>query len=127
MNESGLIRVDGVVILTGRALRTTLSATLTTIRSRRRTGSPNDEYEVLAGEIIAAMAAAGQTDVHSPTISHPVPEQPTVPITQEVADRMNVSLRQARRLAPQLGGKKIGGRWFVDEAALREHIEGRRQ
>lgn len=71
----------------------------------------------------AAMAAAGHSDVRLPAIGNAVPMKPTVPL-DEAADRLGVSLRQARRLAPRVGGRKIGGRWFVDEMALREHIEG---
>ena len=54
-----------------------------------------------------------------------VDEHPTVPLA-EAAARLNISDRQARRLAPQLGGRMIAGRWFVDELALRQHIEGRK-
>ncbi len=71
------------------------------------------------------MAAAGHSDVRSPAISKAVAvEQPTVPLDKAAA-RLGISHRQARRLALKLGGDKIAGRWFVDEAALNEHIEGR--
>jgi len=32
-----------------------------------------------------------------------------------------------RRLAPRLGGKKIAGRWLLDEEALVELIKGRKR
>lgn len=48
---------------------------------------------------------------------------PTVPLTQ-AARRLGVSERQARRLAPRLGGRRIAGRWFIDETALTEHLDG---
>ncbi|MBP2454614.1 hypothetical protein [Mycolicibacterium lutetiense] len=50
-------------------------------------------------------------------------EQPTVPVA-EAAARLGISVRQARRLAPQLEGRKIAGCVFVDETALRQHTEG---
>ena len=78
-----------------------------------------------SGEFGEAMAAAGHLDVRSPAINKAVAvEQPTVPLA-EAAARLDISRRQASRLAPQLGGRKIAGCWFVGEAALNEHIEGR--
>lgn len=44
----------------------------------------------------------------------------------EAAARLGLTDRQVRRLAPRLGGKKIGGRWLIDEQALVEQIEGRK-
>lgn len=126
VNESGLMRVGGVVVLSGPALRTTLECVVVAIRASKTAGRPHHVYETLACELAAGMSANGQTDVRLPAVcdSVPVEQQPTVPVT-EAADRLNISLRQARRLAPQLGGKKIAGSWLVDELALREHIEGR--
>ncbi|BCO57895.1 hypothetical protein KN246_14740 [Mycobacterium intracellulare] len=123
--ESGVLRVAGVVVLSGPALRTTLQGQLIAIRQRRLSGLPTGEFEALACEFRAAMAAAGQSDVRFPAVSKAVPvEQPTVPLA-EAATRLGISLRQARRLAPQLGGRKPAGRWFVDATALDQHIEGR--
>lgn len=126
--ESGLIRAGGAVILTEPALRFALDAALTAVKHRTMTtGLPfsTKPYEALACECRAAMAADGHSDVRSPAISDPVPmEQPTVPLN-EAMDGLGVGDRQARRLAPKLGGRKIAGRWFIDETALRQHIEGR--
>lgn len=130
-DESGLLRVGGVVVLSGPALRCALDAALVAIRQRKLTaGMPfsTTPYEALACELRAAMAANGHADVRDCAISEPVPvdEQPTVPLP-DAATHLDISLRQARRLAPQLGGRKIAGSWFVDGTALREHIEGRKQ
>lgn len=128
MSKSGLLRVDGVVILSGPALRCALDAALVAIRQRKLSGLPfsTTPYEALACELAAAMAANGHADVRDCTISEPVPvdEQPTVPLA-EAATHLDMSLRQARRLAPQLGGRKVAGSWFGDETALRQHIEGK--
>ncbi len=124
VSESGLMRSGGVVVLSGPALKTNLECVLVAIRASRTAGRSSHAYEALASEYIEAMSADGQTDVRSPAICEPVPmEQPTVSIT-EVARRLNISERQARRLASKLAGRKIGGSWFVTETALREHVEG---
>ncbi|OBK75440.1 helix-turn-helix domain-containing protein [Mycobacterium sp. 1164985.4] len=124
MNDNGLTQSGELVIVTGAALRPALLSALTAIKQRKRDGLPTKAYEDLACAYGAAMAASGQTDVRLPAISDPVPMQPTVPLT-EAATRLGVSDRQARRLADKIGGQKIGARWFVDETALREHIEGK--
>lgn len=125
MNETGLTQSGELVIVTGAALRPAFLSALTAIKQRRRDGLPTRVYEDLACAYGAAMAAGGHADVRLPAISDPVPvEPPTVPLA-EAASRLGISDRQARRLADKLGGQKIGARWFVDEMALREHIEGK--
>jgi hypothetical protein len=123
--SDGLMRVGGLVVLSGPALKEARDSALIAAKHRKRSGIPYQNYEALACEFAAAMSAAGHSDVRSPAISKAVAvEQPTVPIA-DAAARLGISPRQAIRRAPQLGGKKIAGRWFVDEAALNEHIEGR--
>ncbi|WP_460359452.1 hypothetical protein [Mycobacterium sp. ZZG] len=126
MSESGLMRVDaGAVVLSGPALKAALECVLIAIRQRKLSGLPSQTYETLACELVAAMAANGHSDGRLPAISKSVPmEQPTVPLGQAAA-RLDMSLRQARRLAPRLGGRKVANSWFVDEIALRQHIEGK--
>lgn len=125
MTETGLTRVDGVLVLSGPALKTDLECVLIAIRQRKLSGLPYQAYEALACELHAAMTAAGHADIRLPAVSDSVVvnQKPTVPIN-EVAARLDCSPRQARRRAPQLGGQIIGGRWFVDELALREHQAG---
>ncbi|MGV0603932.1 hypothetical protein [Mycolicibacterium sp. XJ1904] len=126
MSESGLLREGGVVVMTGPALKTGLECVLIAIKHRKLSGIPSNTYEALACELAAAMAAVGHSDVRLPAISDPVPMEPTVPL-DVVRAQLKLGERQARRVAPKLGGKKIGGRWFVDETALHEHIAGRRK
>lgn len=126
MSVSGLIRVDGVVVLSGPALRATLQGVLEGIKWRRSKGLPFDTQEALACELLAAMAVGGQTDVRSTPFREPMVTQPDVP-TDQVAKRLGVSPRQARRIAARLGGRKVGRQWLVDEHALRQHIEGQQQ
>ncbi|OBA96994.1 hypothetical protein A5666_27115 [Mycolicibacterium fortuitum] len=100
---------------------------LIAIKHRKLSGLPYQTFEALACELAAAMAVGGHSDVRPNAISDPVPvdEQPTVPLA-EAAALLGISVRQARRLAPQLGGQKIAGSWFVDGTALRQHLEGRK-
>ncbi|MHA7650144.1 hypothetical protein ACX9NE_10415 [Mycobacterium sp. ML4] len=122
MSESGLLRAGGVVVLSGPALRAALQAALIATRNRRLSGLPTDTFEALACELSAAMSAARQSDVRKSAISDTSPMPPTVPLDQ-AATQLGVSTRQAARLAPRLGGRKIAGRWFIDEMALQEHLE----
>lgn len=122
---SGVMRAGSAVVLTHDGLRDALACVVLAIRQRRLAGLSTDAYEHLARELDAARSLAGQMAVHETPESHAVSvERPTVSI-DEAADRMNISRRQARRLAPRLGGQIISGRWFVDEVALREHIAGK--
>lgn len=125
--ESGLIRAGGVVVLSGAALRAARDCALIAVKHRKMSGVPYQAYEALACELNATMAAAGQSDVPTPAVSKAaaVDEQPTLPVA-EAAARLGISVRQARRLAPKLGGQMIAGRWFVDELALRQHTEGKK-
>ena len=125
MSESGLLRAGGVVVLSGPALKAARDCALIAVKHRKMSGVPYRTYEALACELNEAVSASGQADMRSPAISKAVAvDRPNVPIT-EAAARLGISDRHARRLAPKLEGKKIAGRWFVDEIALRQHIEGR--
>ena len=121
---SGVHRVGPVVVLSGDGLRAAMQCVVITIRHRALSGLPNGTYEQLAQELGAAMAESGQSDVRKIAVREiDVMQRPTVPI-DEAATRMGLSHRQARRLAPKLGGQIVGGRWLVDELAVREHLEG---
>lgn len=124
--ESGLTRRGGFVVLSGSALKAARDCALIAVKHRSWAGAPHQVYAALACELNEAMAAAGQSDVRSPAVSKAVGvDQPTATIA-EAAERLSISARQARRLAPQLGGQIIAGRWFVDELALRQHTEGKK-
>lgn len=123
-DETGLTRRGEFVILSGSALRMVLKCVLIAIRLGKMSGLSTQSYKALACELYEAMSHGGQTDMRPPAISKSVAvDQPSVPIA-EVAERLGISDRHARRLAPKLGGRKIAGSWFADELALRQHIEG---
>lgn len=122
---NGLTRVGGVVVVHGAAARVLRDAVLIAERARRSSGLPCSAlYGELARELHAAMSASGQSDVPGEPDLHAGVVSPSVPIEQAAAE-LGVSKRQARRLAPDLGGRIVGGRWLIDRQALTEHIEGR--
>lgn len=121
----GLLVAGEAVILTGSAARCALQAALIAIRARRRGGLPDSgPYRELAVALAQVESAGGHSDICERAAVQHIPVEPTVPVT-EAAERLGLTDRQVRRLAPRLGGKKIAGRWFVDEQALVEEIEGR--
>ena len=121
----GLLTAGGVVVLSGEAARATAEAMLIAVRSRRVSGLPRSRpYERL---IAALVAAAGHVDVRTGDIADAgvMQTQPTVTV-EAAASRLGLSKRQTRRLAPDLGGRIIAGRWLLDDLAITEHIEGSR-
>jgi hypothetical protein len=124
---SGLTRVGGVVVLTGEAVLAARDGAIIAMTHRRLSRLPDSSHLAAIAQACAdaVMAADGQSDVPEPVVlQHFTAEKPTVPL-KEAAKRLRLSDRQTRRLAPQLGGKKFGNRWFLDEQALREHLEGK--
>ena len=116
------------VVLTGEWLKTALQAVLIAARARTRNGLPNSAAHLaLAQALTTAMSARGHSDMREPEElqDYPQQERPTVPIA-DAARQCRVSTRHARRLAPKLGGKKIGGQWFLDQDAIDEHKKGQR-
>ncbi|WP_165607719.1 helix-turn-helix domain-containing protein [Mycolicibacter heraklionensis] len=43
----------------------------------------------------------------------------------EAAAVIGVSARRIRQIAAQLGGRRVGGRWLFERAAIEEHADGR--
>ena len=125
---NGPIVAGTAVVLTGEWLEAALQAVLIAARARTRNGLPNSAAHLeLAKAFTAAMSASGRSDVReAEQLQHyPQQEPPTVTI-EDAARQLAVSERQARRLAPKLGGKKIDGQWFLDQDAINEHKEGLR-
>jgi hypothetical protein len=127
MNPPGLVVAGSAVILTGVWVQTTLQAVLIATRSRRHNGLPNNAaHTELAQALADAMAANGRADVPEPVDVQRFPaELPTVTV-DDAAQQLGLSRRQARRLAPRLGGRLIAGRWLLDQTAINEHKEGHR-
>ena len=107
----------GALLLDGSALEVARYAVEVAQRARARNGLPPSAQLAQLG---AALAAAGPADAVDDD-----PVQPDAMTTTEAAAQLGCSARQARRLAPRLGGQLVGGRWLVDRVAVSEHIEGR--
>lgn len=112
-------RIRDAVLLTGRELHDTAAAVHTARLVYRREGRPaHPAWEHLAE--LLDMAAWPPPDKPE-TPAH----EPELMTTTAAADLLGVSPRTARRLAPQLDGVRIGGRWHVNANAVREHLAGR--
>jgi len=109
---------DGVILLTGDAVAALAYAVHVAQRARHRNGLPPSR----ALAALAAATAPGQPD--TPTSPDLDTDRDEI-TTEEAARMLHCSNRQARRLAPQLGGRLIAGRWLLDRRAVTEHIEGR--
>lgn len=106
----------GSVLLTGQSVEACRYAVDVAQRSRARNGLPPS---TALAQLAGALSAAGQADMPEE------PEgQPDNVTTTEAAALLGCSERQARRLAPALGGRLTGGRWLLDRVAVAEHIEG---
>lgn len=121
-----LLVVGGVVVVHGPALAALRDALLVSARARQRNGlSVGAHHVALIAAITEAMAVNGQSDGRETSTLHSEShELPTIPLA-EAARRLGRSQRQTRRLAPRLGGRRIAGRWLLDDQAIREHLEGR--
>lgn len=111
-------RIEHGLLVTGHDLETLHYAVTVTIRARKRNGLPP-----LPSLTRLLHLMSGHTDTPKPSRDDSGVHEP-VPIT-EAAALLDCSPRHARRLAPQLGGRKHRGRWTVDRQALSEHIQGR--
>lgn len=112
----GAARVpEGSVLLTGEAVDALRYAVEKAQAWRRWQGLSRSARL----DVLAAVTVAGQAD----TAEEPVVEADYM-TTEEAATVLGVSCRTARRLAPGLGGRVVGGRWFLDRLAVAEHKEG---
>lgn len=119
----GLIRAGGVVVIHGTTARTLCQALLIAERARRINGlPPSTDYAELI-DALHAVSDNGQTDVRAvPDLPPSNHDSITV---RAAAHQLGICERQARRIAAQLGGRKVGGRWLLDEQAVREHRDSR--
>lgn len=111
----------GALLLTAEDLGVVAYAVAAAQRSRRRNGlGPLRRLDALAAALDAArVAATGHADSEP---DHTGDAETMT--TTEAAQLLGVSDRTARRLAPGLGGRRIGGRWHLDAAAVAEHVAG---
>lgn len=109
-------RIRDALLLSGRDLDVLAYALHCTQRARQQQGlPPSPEVAALA----ALVAASPPQD--TPTAPDPENEPMT---TSQAAAQLGCSRRTATRLAPQLDGQLIGGRWLIPAAAVTEHLHG---
>ncbi len=76
-------------------------------------------------ELMRVLGTSADTSESPQTdISTNATEQPCRMTITEAAAVLGVTDRHTRRLAPRLGGERIGGRWLLDAAAVEEHQNG---
>jgi len=122
VNTPPIQSFPGVVVICGPALRAGADCALIAARARRQNGLPDSTYFAELARAFLQASACGHPDVPEPPALQSL-TSPTVTI-QEAATRMNISPRQARRLARRLGGQKAGRIWLLDDQAITEHLEG---
>lgn len=124
----------GALVLAGEDLRLVLAVLRNAQQLRTRTGRPPlaaldalvalaegvPQAHTLDAEVSEPMAAAGQSDTRPGADRHH-----GLMSIQEAAAALRCSDRQARRLAPVLGGQLVAGRWLVAREAVLERRDGR--
>lgn len=123
-----LLQLPGAVVITGGTLAVVVRLCEAAQASRRRNGlPPAGRLADLAGACQRAMAAPGHTDVRERAGDEagPIDVELTERVTTtQAAELLAKSERQLRRLAPRLGGRKVGGTWYLDLDAIAQHLEG---
>ena len=89
----------------------------TTEHARRRNALPR-----LAALDALAVALNRHDDRPEDAGGHP--ETVDMISTDDAARLLGCSTRTCQRLAPQLGGRRVGRSWLLDRAAVLEHREG---
>ncbi|KLL95861.1 hypothetical protein NJ76_21765 [Rhodococcus sp. IITR03] len=109
--------LDGAVLLTGESIDAVRFAVRVTIAARHRNGQrvPRE---------IACLARELSVFGHPATEPEPILDADNI-TTEEAANMLGISNRQARRLAPQLGGRLISGRWTLDRRAVTDYLQNR--
>ncbi len=121
---TGPLSTGPAVVLSGRWLAVARQAVHIATVARRRNGLPQSrDYSALLDSLTTAMSRSGHNAIDPEPVAAPLvhPDELTV---LEAATMLNKSKRQTQRMAPQLGGRLVGGRWLLDRRAILEHLEG---
>ena len=117
------------VVLTDEWLVIARQAVLIADAARRRNGLPHStKYIALAEAFTTALSMSDNrhSDVDDLANLQDYPQTITTVTIAEAAKQLGLCERQTLRYAPQLGGRKIGGRWLLDQGAIDEHLEGKK-
>jgi excisionase family DNA binding protein len=108
------------LVISGRTLDLLLEAIHDAQKWRLRNGGPRPAYSHLASILASGTPAVdGHTDVLPQTVGQAVAME-----ISEAAELLGLSERHVRRMARELGGRKVGRSWLLDRAAVLEHREG---
>ncbi len=117
-----VLTLGGSVVISGSAAKAAMWAVLVAKRERQRSGLPHSKALDDIGT--ALLAAMGQRDVPEPVPESSYEQQPDVSI-EHAAQILGLSRRQTRRMATELGGMIIAGRWMLDRQSIIERKEYR--
>ena len=115
-----IVPVEHGVLLTGSAIDAVVLAIELAQSARARNGLPPS---TMFAALHRALSPTGQADITQESTGESC-SRDRVP-SAEAAQILRCSPRQVRRLAPMLGGERVGGRWVLDRQAITEHMEGR--
>lgn len=120
----GPVVAGSAVVLADGWLGIARQAVLIADKTRRRNGLPSSRsYIALAEALTSAMSVHGHSDVRETEELQDHPQELAVTIA-DAAEQLGLSERQTRRLAQRLGGKRIAGRWLLDQDAIDDHRNG---
>ncbi|NKS20860.1 hypothetical protein GS467_06500 [Rhodococcus hoagii] len=118
-------QLGAAVLLQGSALTAARHAIRAAQHKRNRDGLvPSPTLVELDAALVSAL---GHPDVRDEVdLSPSVHESDDITIA-DAAALLGVSDRQCRRLATQLGGRVIGGRWLLDRQTVNDYLIERRE
>lgn len=120
-------RVRDAVLVSGRDLDALAYAVHTARRIRRQGGAPaHPDLERLAALLDDTATSSGDTRRPQEDTTADAVGQAEHITTSEAAALLGTTRRQVTRLAPQLDGQFVGGRWLLPRDAVTEHLKGRR-
>jgi hypothetical protein len=121
-----VLRLGGGRVLLGPAGTLHIARALAlAVRTARRDGiglpaEVAQLVEAVDAEAAEAMSARGHADVRDTAVLSESPASELVSV-EEAAVMLGVSTRQARRLVPLLGGRKVGRVWTIDRREVAAH------
>ena len=118
----GLMVAGTAVIIEGPMLEHALLGVQHITGRRRSHDLPvPPEWVALEAALTRAMSACPASDLSDTVKGDHGSQMVTI---REGATMLGVTERHTRRRAAQLGGERIAGRWWLDRAAILQHLEG---
>jgi hypothetical protein len=105
--------------------RAALYCAAAVIRARQRSGQPIPDWLRQHHAQIEAEFGMSRSGHETPTTAGQL-EQDELITAKEAAEVLGCTKRQCQRIAPDLNGQLIGGRWLFNRSAVVEYAEGKR-